>query len=233
MFFFNSGEESHENRPSFYFLYCCSFSVQIYCFSLVSWLQWDSDAFLFCCSQMNMDDYTHCTLGNDGWLHTTDRHCLGFPRVLLCTLRRHGYDGPIPEYRCMPYQAHGLPCCEVPVEIPVNPEAPWTGMVVGGDLDNAVGKMAYLALTALCEQCLANMSSMPIVLFPMQDQDEPMWHQHLEAAYDLTWDRFNVGWVQMVKCAQYLFNLHHNTSRILIAQHTCLDAYEEQPIRTS
>jgi hypothetical protein len=91
---FNSGEESHQNSPSFYFSYCCSFSVQIYHFSLLSWLRQDSDAFLFCCSKMNMDDYPHCTLSRDGWLRTMGRHCPGFPRVLLCAFVRFGYDGP-------------------------------------------------------------------------------------------------------------------------------------------
>jgi hypothetical protein len=37
------------------------------------------------------------------------------------------------------------------LEIPVNPEAPWTEMVVRGDLDDTVEKMVHLALIAMCE----------------------------------------------------------------------------------
>jgi hypothetical protein len=42
-----------------------SFFILLFAFTpvlslfLPGWLQWDSDAFLFCCSQMNMDDYPH------------------------------------------------------------------------------------------------------------------------------------------------------------------------------
>jgi hypothetical protein len=75
---------------------------------------------------MNMYDYPHCTLGEDGWVQTMGRHCPGLPRVLLCMLMRLGYDGPNPIYRCRPFQAHDLTCCEVWVEIPIDPAATWT-----------------------------------------------------------------------------------------------------------
>jgi hypothetical protein len=87
---FNQAAESHQNSPSFYFLYCSSFSVQIYRFSLMNWLQWDSDAFLFYCSQMKMDDYPNCTLSEDGWLCNTGRHRPGFPWVWLYVIMRLG-----------------------------------------------------------------------------------------------------------------------------------------------
>jgi hypothetical protein len=62
-----------------------SFFILLFAFTpvlslfLPGWLQWDSDAFLFCYSQMNMDDYPHCILSEDSWLRTTGRHHLGFP----------------------------------------------------------------------------------------------------------------------------------------------------------
>jgi hypothetical protein len=65
----------------------------------------------------------------------------------------------------------------------------------------------HVALTAVCDQCLTNMANMPIALFPIRDQDELTWRQCLEAACDLTREQFNTEWVQMVKYAQYLFNL--------------------------
>jgi hypothetical protein len=100
------------------------------------------------------------------------RHRPGFPRVLPCTLVRLGYDGSIPVYHCRSFQAHGLMCCVVRVEIPVNPMAPWTGAVVGGDWDDAVENMAHVALTAMCEQRLADTTNTPIALFPIQDQED-------------------------------------------------------------
>jgi hypothetical protein len=36
----------------------------------------------------------------------------------------------------------------------------------------------------------------------------------------------------MVKYAQYLFNLQHNTGLIVIELRACMDGYKEQSIRT-
>jgi hypothetical protein len=80
-----------------------------------------------------MDDYAHCTLREDSWFCTTGQHRPGFPWLLLDNLVHIGYDGSILEYLCQPFQKHNLPCCEVQVEIPVAPEAPWTRTIIGGD----------------------------------------------------------------------------------------------------
>jgi hypothetical protein len=128
---------------------------------------------------MNMDDYPHCFLSEDGFLCTTGRQCPGFPRVLLSTLVRLGYDGPIPLYHCHPFQAYGLNVCEVScevrVEIPFDPTAPWKGAVVGSEIDDAIEKMAHVALTSLYERSLTSTADTLIMLFPIHNQDEPEW----------------------------------------------------------
>jgi len=177
---------------------------------------------------MNMDDYPHCSLGEDGTLRTTGQHRPGFPRVLWDALIRLGYEGPIPEFRCRPFQAHGLNVCEVRVEIPFDPTAPWTGSVVGSEIDDAVEKMAHVALTALCEHSLAATAAMPIALFPIPDQEDPEWQQRLEAVSDLESPRFSAGWAAMAKYARYLFILQHNTGRTVVEQRMRMNAYEEQ-----
>jgi hypothetical protein len=63
--------------------------------------------------QISLDDYSHCTLGEDGFLWTTGRHCPGFPQVLFGALVRLYYNTSIPIYRCSHFQAHGLTVCEV------------------------------------------------------------------------------------------------------------------------
>jgi hypothetical protein len=67
--------------------------------------------------------------------------------------------------------------------------------------------MAYVALTVMCEQRLADTINTSIVLILIRDQEEPEWRQCLEAAGDLTRKKFNAGWAHMAKYAQYLFNL--------------------------
>jgi hypothetical protein len=90
--------------------------------------------------------------------------------------------------------------------------------------------MAHVALSAPGERRLTDT---PITLFLIGDQEEPEWRQRLEAACDLSSLQFNVGWAQMAKYAQYLFNLQHNTDHTVIEQRVCLDMYGEQAIRTS
>jgi hypothetical protein len=54
----------------------------------------------------------------------------------------------------------------------------WTGAIVGGDVDDAVEKVAHVALATFC-------SDTQIELFPIRDQEEREWRQSLEAACEL------------------------------------------------
>jgi hypothetical protein len=69
-------------------------------------------------------------------------------------------------------------------------------VVVGGDLDDAIEKMAHVVPAAMCEQHLADTTDTPITRFPIRDQEEPEWCQHLEAACGLTLKQFDAGWAQ-------------------------------------
>jgi hypothetical protein len=40
------------------------------------------------------------------------------------------------------------------VEIPTDPIVPWKGAIIGSDVDDAVERMAHVALTDLCERHL-------------------------------------------------------------------------------
>jgi hypothetical protein len=97
--------------------------------------------------------------------------------------------------------------CEVRVEIPFNPMAPSTGAIGSGELDDAIEKMAHVALTLLCGCTLATTADMPISLFPIHNQEDPMCQQCLETMSDLESLDFNVRWAVMTKYARYLFNL--------------------------
>jgi hypothetical protein len=50
--------------------------------------------------QMELNDYLHFDLTEDGRLCSTGQHCLGIPRVLYDALIRLGYDGDTLVYRC-------------------------------------------------------------------------------------------------------------------------------------
>jgi hypothetical protein len=73
---------------------------------------------------MNMDNYPHVTIAEDGSLCSMGQHCPGFPRVLYDALRQLGYNGDAPVYHGHMSMAHGQDKCEVNVVIPLNPTEP-------------------------------------------------------------------------------------------------------------
>jgi hypothetical protein len=77
--------------------------------------------------------------------------------------------------------AHGQDKCEVNVVIPLNPMEPWMATVIRVELDETVEQTAQVALTSLCETRLADTAAMPITLFPIHNQEDPVWKQRLEA----------------------------------------------------
>jgi hypothetical protein len=68
---------------------------------------------------------------------------------------------------------------------------------------------------------------MPIVLFLIQNQKNPMWKQCLEAVSDLEGPHFSAGMAAMAKYTQYLFNQQHNTTKTIMQPRMCLTAYDE------
>jgi hypothetical protein len=50
--------------------------------------------------QMELNDYPHLYLADNGRLCFTGQHYPGFPRVLYNALIRLGYDGDAPVYCC-------------------------------------------------------------------------------------------------------------------------------------
>jgi hypothetical protein len=62
-----------------------------------------------------------------------------------------GYGEEVVEYRGWLYTEHDPPRCEVHVDIPSHPVfrdgSPWSMWVVGNDMDNAIKKDSYMALT--------------------------------------------------------------------------------------
>jgi hypothetical protein len=58
--------------------------------------------------QMELNDYPHFFLTEDGRLCSTGQHCPGFLRVLYDALLRLGYDRDAAIYRCRLSKAHDL-----------------------------------------------------------------------------------------------------------------------------
>jgi hypothetical protein len=125
--------------------------------------------------QMELNDYPHFYLIDDGRLCSTDQHCLGFPRVLYDALIHLGYYGDAPVYCCRLSRAHDLDRCEASVTIPFDPTEPWSGSVISREPDTGVEMMAHITLTSLCEDHLTATAALPIALLPIRDQENPVW----------------------------------------------------------
>jgi hypothetical protein len=160
----------------------CSYFSEVIHLGLVifSWL----------CFQMNMNNYPHVSIAEDGRICSMGQHRPGFSRVLYDTLLHFGYNGDVPVYRYRMSMAHGLDRCEVSVMIPLNHAEPWMGTFIGTELDDTIVQAAQVALTSLCESRLAATAEMPNTLFLISNQGDLVWQRHLEAVSDLEGPHF-------------------------------------------
>jgi hypothetical protein len=118
---------------------------------------------------MELSDYHHFYHAKDGILCSMGQHCPRFLKVMYDALIRLGYDGDAPVYRCRQSMAHGLDRCEVSVMIPFDPTDLWSGSIIDSETDTGIERMAHIALTSLCEDCLAATAALPITLLPIQN----------------------------------------------------------------
>jgi hypothetical protein len=112
---------------------------------------------------MNIDNYPHVTIAEDGSLCSRGQHRPGFPRVLYDALRQLGYNGDVPVYRGRISMAHGQDKCEVNMVIPLNLMEPWMATII------EVEQTAQITLTSLCESHLTDTAVTPIALFPIHN----------------------------------------------------------------
>jgi hypothetical protein len=133
---FNSRINSFGNSSIFAF-YLLLFALYRFLYLLLSFGYGVSDIFMSA-FQMELNDYPHFDLTEDGRLCSTCQHWPGFLRVLYDTLIRLGYDGDAPVYRCRLSTAHSMDQCEVSMTIPFNPTEPWSGSVIDSEPDTGV-----------------------------------------------------------------------------------------------
>jgi hypothetical protein len=149
--------------------------------------------------QMELNDYPHFYLVDDGRLCSMGQHCPGFPRVLYDTLIRLGYDGDASVYHCRLSRVHDLDRCEVSMMIPFDPTEPWSGSIIGSEPDTGVEMMAHIALTSLCEDRLTATAALPSALLPIWDQENPVLQQCLMAVSDLEGPHFHAGMTSLAR----------------------------------
>jgi hypothetical protein len=151
--------------------------------------------------QMELNDYPHFDLTEDGRLCSTGQHCLGFPRLLYDALTRLAFDGDAPIYRCRLSRVHDLNRCEVSVTIPFDPARPWSGSIIDSEPDTSIEMMAHIALTSLCEDHLTATAALPIALLPIRDQESNVWQQRLAAVFTLKGPHFHARMTSLARCA--------------------------------
>jgi hypothetical protein len=126
------------------------------------------------------------------------------PRASITRGSRECYDADALIYRCRLSMTHGMDQCEVSVTIPLDPMESWSGSVIGSEPDTGVELMAHIALTSLCEDHLVATTTLSIALLPIQNQENPVWQQHLEAVSNLMGPHFHTGMTSLAMYAQYL-----------------------------
>jgi hypothetical protein len=210
---FNTGTKSFRSSSVFPFLLTVVRFYTDFCICFLSYWHGVSDIFMSV-FQMELNDYPHFYLADDGRLCSMGQHCPGFPRVLYDALIHLGYDGDGPVYRCRLSRVHDLDRCEISVTIPIDPVNPWSRSIIDSELDTDVEMMAHIALTSQCEDRLTTTTALPITLLPIGDQENPVWQQRLAALSDLEGPHFHTGMTSLARYTHYLFNLQHNTAWI-------------------
>jgi hypothetical protein len=127
---------------------------------------------------------------------------------------------PASAVRCTPqarycghmFMTHGQGRYKVNVVIPLNPMEPWMVTIIGVELN---------------ESCLADTAVMTIVLFPIHNQEHPVWKQRLETVSNPEGPHFHTGMAALVEYAQHIFNLQANTARTVTQQHLHLGSLEQ------
>jgi hypothetical protein len=170
------------------------------------------------CFRMNMDNYPHITITEDGSLCSTGQHLPRFPCMLYGTLLHLGHNGDAPVYRGRMSMAHGRDRCEVSVMLPISPTEPWGMTVIGVELDETIEQVAHVALTALCGSRLNDTAAMPIAVFLICEKEEPMWGQRIWDMTDPEGPHFHASMAVMTKCVPYMFNLQHNSVKTIVQQ---------------
>jgi hypothetical protein len=98
---------------------------------------------------------------------------------------------------------------------------------IGVELDETIEQTTQVALTSLCESHLADTAAMPIALFLIHNQEDPVWKQCLEAMSNPEGPHFHAGMAVLAEYTQHMFNLQNNTVRTIIQQRLHLGSLEQ------
>jgi hypothetical protein len=175
--------------------------------------------------QMELNDYPHFNLTEDGRLCVHGPALPGVPKSAI-------------QHTCPSWLRRGrsglpLPTVHSPWPGPFDPMKPWLGSIICSEPDTSIELMVHMALTSLCEDHLAATAALPIALLLIRNQENPVWQQCLEVVSNLKGPHFHVRMTSLVRYAQYLFNLQHNTAKTGMQQRTRLTAYKESATATT
>jgi hypothetical protein len=178
-----------------------------------------------------MGDYSYCTFEN-GRLDTRGLDHHDFPLLLWDALVQTGYGDRALEYYGRLYEEHDLQHCDIYVDIPSHPMFPdgslWSTWAIRADMDDAMEKYTHMALTALCSQNLAAAAGTPILLYHIQDRSNPEWKTRMDEVGNVFQVHYHSGWSYMARYAQHMFQLQHNTQRIITEQRCHLVGYAKE-----
>jgi hypothetical protein len=85
--------------------------------------------------------------------------------------------------------------------IPFDPTEPCLGSIIDSKPNTGIEMMAHNALNSLCEDRLAATAALPITLLPIQNQENAIWQQRLEAVSDLEGPHFHAGMTSLARYA--------------------------------
>jgi hypothetical protein len=178
-----------------------------------------------------MDNYPYVTLRVDRWLRCDGLYCPDFPMLLWNVLHCFDYTGT-PAYRGHPYREFGCARYEVHVEILTHPFNPsmtaWFTTTEVDDLDDTLERAAHQALVKFCEQHLPDLDGTAIALFPVRNEGNTVWSEHLASIGDPERETYHAGWAFTVRYAEYVSSLLQEVMVTGAYQRLRLEEYDDQ-----
>jgi hypothetical protein len=100
-------------------------------------------------------------------------------------------------YHGRPYHEFGHVRCDVHVNVPAHPSDPgmtaWFTKATGEDLDDTLERATNQAVMEFCECHLSGLAGTIVALFPIQNEGNTAWSEHLAAVGDPKCSVYHAG----------------------------------------
>jgi hypothetical protein len=102
----------------------------------------------------------------------------------------------------------------------------WFTTATSDDLNDTLERAANQALMVFCERHLLALAGTAITLFPIQNEGNTAWSEHLAAVGDPERSAYHAGWAFTARYAQHMSSMFQEVMMTSAYQRLCLEEYD-------